>query len=900
MIRHPIWPKRAAAALAAAALAICGLAPAQAQGWSPNEDDQLLLELRSGQYRLGDPLRGYQTAGAGICVDMADLIQALNLPIRLDKKSRRATGWIFAESETIAIDRDSYTVQTVNESGRLGAQDLYDTPEGWCADLGALSRWLGVTFRPELSNLAVVIESKRKLPFLEAIERKSRAARLRPGADNFDLSGLPRHDLPYRDWRAPAVDVVASTTWRQSAGGRSQRDFRLEAYASGEIFGASYDARLSTDASGVPDSLRLKAYRIDPAGEMLGPLKAVQVAGGDVETFAGALTGQSAVGRGLFVSNRPVTHASRFAETNLRGELPAGWDAELYRNGQLLAFQADRGNGRYEFGQVDLRLGDNNFEVVLYGPQGQIRRERTSYPVTAESVPAGQIQYWAGILQQDRDLIDFSGAFANPLTGWRWGVGVERGIDKRTSLGIGAQSLILGGRRRTYVETTLRRGLGPMLVELAGAQELGRSSGRAVSGQMLGRIGRLNIRADAFWAFGGYESEVITAEQSHEFGATFDYELRFGRMHLPLQAGMRRSVARDGSKVNEILMRASLVMRGLSLTTELSDRRTSGPKADQRNDGMRLRLLANTRLGDVRLRGNARFRLTGQDKGFEYAELNAEKPLGPRSDIAARVEYEKGSGKYDFGLGLVRQFDRFSLRADGKVSSRGDLGLGLSLAMSLGPDPVRGGWRVSSNKLAQFGSAAVTVFRDENGDGVRQRGEEPIEGVEIVTGGALQQTKTDASGRVLVDGLRPFREVLVSIDLSSIEDPLLVPKGKGVVLVPRPGIPAQLELALSPTGEVEGTLLDSAGEQRSGVTLELVDAGGQVAASTRTEFDGYFLFDRVPYGDYRVRLGKASAEAIGARGELGTQIRIDRKTPTARIGQLRLEGAMRIAAGVAR
>ena len=274
--------------------------------------------------------------------------------------------------------------------------------------------------------------------------------------------------------------------------------------------------------------------------------------------------------------------------------------------------------------------------------------------------------------------------------------------------------------------------------------------------------------------------------------------------------------------------------------------------------------------------------------------------LGPRSDITARAEYQRGSGKVDFGLGFVRQFDTFSLRADGRLSTRGDMGLGLSLAMSLGPDPVEGGWRVSSNKLAQFGSAAVSVFRDENGDGVRQRGEEPVEGVEIVVGGAMQQAKTDAEGRALVDGLRPFRDVLVSIDLSSIEDPLLVPRGKGVVLVPRPGVPAQLELALSPTGEVEGTLLDAAGDQRSGVLLELVDAGGQVVVETRTEFDGYFLFDRVPYGDYRLRIGKASAEALGLDSETGQAVRIDRQTPSRRIGQLRLDSPARATAVAAR
>ncbi|HMP55737.1 MAG TPA: carboxypeptidase-like regulatory domain-containing protein, partial [Novosphingobium sp.] len=79
-----------------------------------------------------------------------------------------------------------------------------------------------------------------------------------------------------------------------------------------------------------------------------------------------------------------------------------------------------------------------------------------------------------------------------------------------------------------------------------------------------------------------------------------------------------------------------------------------------------------------------------------------------------------------------------------------------------------------------------------------------------------------------------------------------------------------------------------------------VDAGGQVVAETRTEFDGYFLFDRVPYGDYRLRIGRASAEAMGLGSETGQTVRIDRQTPSRRIGQLRLDSPARATAVAAR
>jgi hypothetical protein len=537
---------RAAVALAAAAFAFVGTA--HAQDWRPNDDDALLLELRSGKYRLGDTLRGYQTRG-GVCVDFADVIRALDLPVRLDRKSRRATGWIFSEAEYFLLDRDSFKVQNANAVMRLAPGDLHDTPEGWFVATGALSQWFGVTFRPDMPNLKLVIESARPLPFLQAIERKSRAARLRPAESSFDLAALHRAELPYKAWRTPSVDVLVRAAWRGGGNRDSARELQYEAYASGEALGASFDARFASDAHAMPASLRFKAYRVDAEAQLLGPLHATQVAAGDIETFAGALTGQSAVGRGVFISNRPVTRPARFGMTTLRGVMPAGWDAELYRNGQLVAYQGGREDGRYQFDDVSLLFGDNLLEVVLYGPQGQIRRERSNVPIGTDSIPASQTWYWAGIVDQGRDLVDFRTDFSDPLTGWRWGVGVERGLDKRTTIGAETQSLVMEGRRHNYIEGTIRRAVSPMLLELSAAQELG--SGRAVRAQAIGRVGRIHVQAETLWVDGGYTSELVSPDDRRLYGLRLDTQLKAGNWRLPVGVGARRRQSRDGATVTE-------------------------------------------------------------------------------------------------------------------------------------------------------------------------------------------------------------------------------------------------------------------------------------------------------------------------------------------------------------
>ena len=181
MIRRNKYALGVAAGFAAALGAFAPFtSQAQAQeptNWQVSEEDFLLMQLMVKNYRMTYDVRGYQTTN-GVCLDLADVIQSLDLPVRLDKKSRRATGWLFAEDQTFTLDRDSNTVQNVNTGRAPLSDEIIDTPEGGCIDVDALSRWFGVTFKADLYNSQVRLEGADELPFLQALERRSRAAQL--------------------------------------------------------------------------------------------------------------------------------------------------------------------------------------------------------------------------------------------------------------------------------------------------------------------------------------------------------------------------------------------------------------------------------------------------------------------------------------------------------------------------------------------------------------------------------------------------------------------------------------------------------------------------------------------------------------------------------------------------
>ena len=276
-----------------------------------------------------------------------------------------------------------------------------------------------------------MLESEAKLPVELAIEREKRAAKIKPA--KFDLSTLPQIRLPYRMWRAPALDFVVSggLTYRARDGVRVDRSSSV--YAAGEIARLSYDAQVSTDSKGVPNQLRLHAYRSDPEAGLLGPLRATHFGVGDVEGLDLGLGGTGVSGRGAVVTNRPLFNPTAFDKTRFEGDLPVGWEAELYRNGELLAF-ARPTSGRYAFEDVQLLYGENQISIILYGPQGQIRTREEMINVGQENVPPGKTWYWAGANQPERDVVAFRESRRGPPSAQGSGGGLARARPRREDI----------------------------------------------------------------------------------------------------------------------------------------------------------------------------------------------------------------------------------------------------------------------------------------------------------------------------------------------------------------------------------------------------------------------------------------------------------------------------------
>ncbi|MGB5077979.1 MAG: carboxypeptidase regulatory-like domain-containing protein, partial [Sphingorhabdus sp.] len=211
------------------------------------------------------------------------------------------------------------------------------------------------------------------------------------------------------------------------------------------------------------------------------------------------------------------------------------------------------------------------------------------------------------------------------------------------------------------------------------------------------------------------------------------------------------------------------------------------------------------------------------------------------------------------------------------------------------PNPHSGGIRVASEKLASSGQAFATVFQDENADGVRQAGEPVYKEVELTAGLSAKGAPTDAEGRTVIDGLQPYQPVLIGIDASSLPDPFVQPATSGVVVTPRPGVPVTIELPLVSAGEISGTLQREGGKVLSGVEIELLDKNGRTIKTTRTEYDGFFLFEFVPYGSYRLKVAAVSASVVAVDPALPALAELGKARGTVDLGIVVAKPGLRIA-----
>lgn len=859
--------------MGAATMSLSGVASAQAaegllaaaQPQPFTADDVLWMEVRLGAAPLADTMDVYSSR-AGVFVPLGQFSRQLDLAVGVFPAQRRAEGWVLSRDRQLVVDLAAGEARVAGRRIPIAANQaaIYDGELFVRLDLA--EQLLPVRLTADPSAQLLDVQPTEPLPFQARLEREQRRLELEAGGGAAEAA--VRIEVPYRLFTPPVIDL--------NLGGQVTRDGddqmrRYDVRLAGDIAYAGFQGFLGSDERGELANVRVLLERKDPEGRALGPLGGTRAGIGDVFTPSMALGAASFGGRGLFYSSAPLESLDLATPLTLRGELAVGEEVELYVNEILQGSQSAPEQGRYEFGNVPLRVGLNTIRLVYYGSQGQTREEVRRINFGSGQVEAGRTVLRLGMVEQGRPLIDAGAPIVDGSAGEaRLVATIDYGLTPGLTLSSGAARYTpREGEARSLGMLGLRTSLGSVATQLDAAMD--DQGGHGVALGAAARPWGVSVLARHAEYGGGFVDETrqlgVTAasplERASNLRLDFQVQPRPG-LTLPVSLDARRAERTDGTEQTVAELRSSIAVDRyyLSGSAVYEDELTAQGRTRRVLGGADVSTLINAA---IQLRGGFTYQVS-PDARLDTAYVNADYQISETDALRVGAVRALGQfGETSVQASYLRRARHFDIALNAAYETRSEeWRVGIQLGMALAWDGGRGRYALVRPGASTGGAVAVNAWVDRNGDGVRDAGEAAVPGVVVES--PVEAVLTDADGLAFATGLGDGASARVRLNAEGVEDPFLIGGPSAFELTPRPGRVVDIDYPMVAAAEVELTarLLREGGEARplSALNLELVSADGAVTA-VRTDHAGVAFVEALRPGDYQIRLEAAQAESLG-------------------------------------
>ena len=845
--------------LSAAALAA---APAFEQ---PHEEDLRLLQLDLDGEVLTEDLVAYQHEGGTLLLPLGQLTRALGLAIDVQPAQGIAQGFVVHERRTFYLDANRHEITIEGKVATFDASLVRVQEEDIYADSSLLAQWLQIAFDIDLFALRMVARPREPLPMQMQRARALRMGGLH-GAQRAD-PGFPRIRDPYRMFGTPFIDQSLRLGYRSHAA-----EVSYATYATADLLGMESAWYLSGNRGEQVQDFRVTLGRKDPEGGLLGFLNAREFAAGFVSQPGTTLVSHSRIPYpGAIVSNYPLEHPTQFSSNSFYGDLPPGWDAELYQNNSLIGFQRARPDGTYSFEDVPLLFGYNYFQLIFYGPQGQRRVVNHRYIVGSSLTPPGSV-YYRAVVNRERGWVGTSSE--GRTNGYRALAQMDVGILKQLSAAAEVSTLPLLDGVHTYGKAGLRTYLKFLFAYADVVHD--RRGGSASEVGFQTRILGVGMTGSHSTLSNGFVSEVfplLSDQISRRDRLRLDTAIpaRF-TPRIPITFEANRDQFLSGDVRLSLSNRISTYYRGFAGSNELRWDQMRGTESSF--SGI-LQLSRTVRSNSVR--GGITYQLDGRQR-LTTVNVSADGFLTPRYRYDAGIERTIFTKSELITLGVSKLIGGYAAGAHVQYNTLGTFSASLDLSVGLGINPRTDRLVPDARPVATFGAASVRTFLDANLNGTFDAGEEPVPNVQFTIDGNPAQTVTDEQGIALLTHLIAYHPIDLALKTGSLADPAWVAQLKGVRFTPRPGRTIEADFPIALTGEIDGTVRSTRGGKTMNagdVRLQLVDKLGRVLKETRSAYDGYYLFSEVLPAEYELRIAPADVSRFALTNPPHRTLRVE-------------------------
>lgn len=829
--------------------------------------EELIMSLEVDNWRLSHIVA--IKSDTGIQISFTELLEALDFPIQQNDLTDYI-GWYIDETKTFQMNAAPSTNNLrVNINNQLIDVDpskyqlLYSD---LFIELSEVDRWFKLNSEVDFSAQTIRINPVDKLPIQLEAERKQRRF------SKFDSKAeatMPFLNRGYAIFSPQALDLQANINQVQSrtTAGYSILGVReMLLHKTSFFFIGNSDEPLST--------ARLNISKNSLNGNLMGPLRAKSYEFGDITPVRVGNLATASLSRGVKLSNVDLLRSVNNEVTNFAGAILPGWDVELYRNDILLDQRLDINDGRYEFNDIALLYGTNNFELVFYGPQGQIVRENETRVLSIDSPNAEQFNYSISLNQIDQPLFkDSTINSASKQSGYNLAAEYSFGLGKSSRLKIGHENvfgsefdsnLVSIGVNTSLFDRSLlnftaaindldeksldmnyRTAIGSQSISVKASSNsnLNRKSGKISNSNRFDMsINGLIFKANSASFSQQTQLSASDSDNSREYRLNNNIGVSFGR---------------------------SYIFHGLDYVN------SSGPVGDQ--------LFANLGLQHSFSSVFSKFQLSysDTDAGLEIDNASADLSWAISPSIKARLTHVQSiideNHRTSFNIDWRKNWWSLSTR----IAKNGETGwqAGLYARMSFSGTPEYDNFINSNRGLTNRGSLLVRVFIDDNGDFTYNPGEKLLPDVAIKSIQSSVTSMTKENGIAELVGLIPNKATDIILAESGIDDPFVTTLIEGVSIIPREGNIDLIDFPVVNASELDGELsfVTESGKKSPAayVNIGLFDRKGNLLKTTLTEFDGFYLFTQIKPGKYSVKIIEDSMRKFRVSQQLDLKVNFD-------------------------
>ncbi|WP_424244257.1 hypothetical protein Dip510_001459 [Elusimicrobium posterum] len=721
-----------------------------------------------------------------------------------------------------------------------------------------------IIFDFELQNL-LLFSSKDKFPIEERWLREERKKLFerRSGAAQIPSENV----LKGQDFiQFPFLDISAGYFYNKDSSSVSDSNFGASAHAFGVTGNWDTEVFFQNMDYYNPASVNIKTSRYFEDERFLGVIKRIDA--GDISVNASSASSGMASGRGLSLSSYSddVYTDKKF---NMREAVPLGWEVELYRGGELLGVSRPGVDGYFEFSDIILYQGQNKFDIIFYGPQGQIRKEERIFFYRGNLLNKGEAGFRAYAVDKNKNLTGTGSSYSDEFTGLSAMAGAAYGFTENITASAQFmaepvtlyQNAAYKKEDKMFAAAGLSFMLNPVYISFESVGDFEENSA-SLDVVLQTELYGFNVNAE-----NNYFNKIITNKNimfdrvlenytNLNLNKTLEIKKIFS---LPFTLNYIHMKDTEGETQKEFYATAYQNLPGGIYMG-------AGYRNIDNFYGFKQSFL-NAYLS--KFFGRHSLRLEG-DYNLDMdklAAVNGTLTFFILKNLDGALRYNRSISDYErsryfdrvsAGLNLRTAWGYFNIDVGMAEDDSRYLTAGYSL--SLGYDRKNKKLLHSPDKIYDSGVIAARAYTDVNRNGVFDEGDKVLKKapfyIQPSTGNReLEEAKNGYSYFPFLKKYAPF---LVSVDLEDTDEGFsLMDSNAPVYARVRPGEIVYVDYPLEETGFADGYInfihTDGSSAPIGGIRLILIDVKtGEKVSSVLSDYDGYYTFDKVPLGSYKI------------------------------------------------